>query len=383
MVLYGRTGDRADMVYGNDFEYDQSAGEVRALGLVHIDLGAAGSASRALRRPTPRTGRRCRRRTPGCCTPQPAASSTWTSSVSPPPSEAIEFRTGQMTGHAVGADYSTDTGILLLHSAVKMCGVSQRPSGKPVCRQRAARSPRSPRHPRRARYVSAEETMQADEAILHTRADNSFERIEAEGNIRTGIGAPSSAARADLALTEKNKLQTALSRAASSTRRTSRSARRAARPALQVAFDARAHRSMPLLRLRPPDGAHPPRGRPEAALGLTRSRSRHVDTTMVPAAKGKSALRDAHASGSAHLTLVESAPGFRAQAQRTWPGTPSQPTCSRDRPRATPRYSQRPRTHLLRQLTAEGVEQTSSGDTLDARFQPSGAAQAPAPPIPA
>src|SRR6202022_3994035 len=35
----------------------------------------------------------------------------------------IEFASGGMTGHAVGADYSADTGIVVLHAAVKVNGL--------------------------------------------------------------------------------------------------------------------------------------------------------------------------------------------------------------------------------------------------------------------
>src|ERR1700721_151446 len=40
IVLYGRKQDRADRIYGKEFEYDQTNGVVRAVGEVHIDLQA-------------------------------------------------------------------------------------------------------------------------------------------------------------------------------------------------------------------------------------------------------------------------------------------------------------------------------------------------------
>src|ERR1700729_2521224 len=43
IVLYGRgqgSEKRADRIYGNEFEYDQNAGVIRAVGEVHIDLQA-------------------------------------------------------------------------------------------------------------------------------------------------------------------------------------------------------------------------------------------------------------------------------------------------------------------------------------------------------
>src|SRR5260370_3830450 len=40
IVLYGRKQDRADRIYGNEFEYDQKNEIIRAMGEVHIDLQA-------------------------------------------------------------------------------------------------------------------------------------------------------------------------------------------------------------------------------------------------------------------------------------------------------------------------------------------------------
>src|SRR6266481_3440697 len=40
IVLYGRKEDRADRIYGQEFEYDQKNEIIRAVGEVHIDLQA-------------------------------------------------------------------------------------------------------------------------------------------------------------------------------------------------------------------------------------------------------------------------------------------------------------------------------------------------------
>src|SRR5271154_521605 len=40
IVLYGRKQDRADRIYGNEFEYDPKNQVIRAVGEVHIDLQA-------------------------------------------------------------------------------------------------------------------------------------------------------------------------------------------------------------------------------------------------------------------------------------------------------------------------------------------------------
>ncbi len=41
ILLYGKKGDRRDRMYGDEFEYDQNAGVVRATGVVHMDLQSA------------------------------------------------------------------------------------------------------------------------------------------------------------------------------------------------------------------------------------------------------------------------------------------------------------------------------------------------------
>ena len=44
IVLYGANGDRADHIYGDEFEYDDKAGIVKAVGDVRIDLQAPAAA---------------------------------------------------------------------------------------------------------------------------------------------------------------------------------------------------------------------------------------------------------------------------------------------------------------------------------------------------
>src|SRR6185437_1628706 len=40
IVVYGHNSDRADRIYGSEFEYDQKAQVARAMGEVHLDLQA-------------------------------------------------------------------------------------------------------------------------------------------------------------------------------------------------------------------------------------------------------------------------------------------------------------------------------------------------------
>ena len=43
IALYGEKQERNDRIQGDEFEYDQKAGVVRATGVVHLDLQAAGA----------------------------------------------------------------------------------------------------------------------------------------------------------------------------------------------------------------------------------------------------------------------------------------------------------------------------------------------------
>jgi len=119
--------DRRDHIFGQDFEYDQKAGVIRALGVVHIDLQAAdatgsGPAANAAAKPEgPESAKVMHVTTSGLV----YLENLGLASTNDP----IEFQAGAMTGHATGADYSSDSGLLTLHSAVSMSGMS---AGRPV-----------------------------------------------------------------------------------------------------------------------------------------------------------------------------------------------------------------------------------------------------------
>ena len=108
----------------------------------------------------------------------------------------IEFASGGMTGHAVGADYSADTGVVVLHAAVKVNGlqhdrpvvltashaVLDRPDAEDdpvageVCVDREWQGARD--------AGSAEDrTAEAQHVVVHLRRDGSAERVEADGEV--------------------------------------------------------------------------------------------------------------------------------------------------------------------------------------------------------
>ncbi|HTD96222.1 MAG TPA: hypothetical protein VK627_04815, partial [Edaphobacter sp.] len=124
IVLYGRKQDRADRIYGSEFEYDQTAGVIRAMGEVHIDLQApeaagarekmdyaAGKDMHGAGAHDSKDERLIHVKTSGLVFMKELGVAAT--------DKDIEFESGGMTGHAVGADYSSDTGVVVLHSAVR------------------------------------------------------------------------------------------------------------------------------------------------------------------------------------------------------------------------------------------------------------------------
>ncbi len=226
IVLYGRKTDRADRIYGSEFEYDQNAGVIRAMGLVHIDLeapapvdsrgkvayasgqsefGADGKEHGA----NVHSGddeRLIHVKTSGLVFLQKLGVAAT--------DEALEFEFKGLTGHAVGADFSSDTGLLTLHSAVSVHGIEQ---GQPVVLT-AARAELNRQTElatlTQVRYEvvgGAEQGRLAemDHATIHLRSDGSVERMEGDGSVvlATGDGSTVTASRGDLTLNASGQMQ--------------------------------------------------------------------------------------------------------------------------------------------------------------------------------
>src|SRR5258708_3483826 len=130
IVLYGRKQDRADRIYGNEFEYDQKNEIIRAVGEVHIDLQAPEAAD-ANAKMDYAAGKDLQGGVAGEHESKDDRLIHVTTSglvflrklgVAATDKD-IEFASGGMTGHAIGADYSADTGVVVLHAAVKGKGV--------------------------------------------------------------------------------------------------------------------------------------------------------------------------------------------------------------------------------------------------------------------
>src|SRR5215469_11234968 len=227
IVMYGQGSEpnRVDRIYGSEFEYDQNAGVIRAMGEVHLDLqapaatnaeakmdyaegkdlksgkevgsGAADSGEKDDRLIHVKTRGLVFMRELGVAATD----------------QDIEFEFAGWTGHAHGAEYNSDSGVLVLQSAVKANGLER---GNPVVL--TATRAEMDRLNRvailtQAKYVavggSAHQSGEAQHAVVHTRPDGSVERLEAQGSVtlNDGNGGRTVADRADLLMSPQSKPQ--------------------------------------------------------------------------------------------------------------------------------------------------------------------------------
>ncbi len=203
IVLYGQKRDRADRIYGHEFEYDQKAGLVRAMGEVHLDLQAPAPAD-AQRRAAYAAGRDPGKETAGSVGGQapgggPAHVSdarmvhVTTSDLvfvqglgAASTEQEIEFEYNGLHGRAKGAKYNSGTGMTVLQSEVRVSGLR---NGQPVVLTASHAEMDRGRGELRleqARYLAVGEgatasergrTLEAGVAVAHMREDGSVDRL--------------------------------------------------------------------------------------------------------------------------------------------------------------------------------------------------------------
>jgi lipopolysaccharide export system protein LptA len=391
IVLYGRKQDRTDRIYGSEFEYDQSAGVVRAEGEVHIDLQAPqandanaksdyaagkdlqGIGQHAAGEHESKDERLIHVTTSGLVFLQKLGVAAT--------DKDIEFASGGMTGHAVGADYNSDTGVVVLHSAVKVTGLQHdRPVVLTASRAVLDRSGQT-MVLSQAKYVSVGEqtgggegrTAAAQHVVVHLRSDGSAERVEADGEVTlTGAAGGSLVApRGEAVLNAQNQPQSAVMSGgvkyvADEPLRQAQGAAGEAR----VAFDKKGHPEHAVMtgavhlreRLRASDAATEPWNERELNAGT-------VDLALATDPAGKTLLRDAKATGDARLK-VETAAAKGGTTRSEMSGEVL--TAHFVRVGAADHIAE---VHgdghtALRRVSATGVVNTSSADSLVAHFRP-------------
>ena len=179
IVVYGRTADRYDQIYGSQFEYNQATGEVAARGEVHIDLEAAGPEPHPDQTPPAELKNPIHLKTSGLVFNQKTGIAETR--------ERIEFRIPQGSGTAQGARYDSRANLLTFGSEVRV-----KTTGREGAEIRAARAAIS-KEPRQVtledvRIEQLGRTMEAGRVVVSLREDNSVERIEAQGNVRASQG---------------------------------------------------------------------------------------------------------------------------------------------------------------------------------------------------
>ncbi len=220
IVLYGRKQDRADRIYGNEFEYDPKTQVIRALGEVHIDLQAPQAAD-ANAKMDYAAGKDLHGAAGEHESTDEQLIHVTTSGLVflqklgvAATEKEIEFESGGLTGHAVGADYSSDTGVVVLHSAVKVNGLQHERPVVLTASHAVLDRPGQTVVLSQAKYFvvggktgGAEgETAQAQHVVVHLRKDGSAERVEGDGEVilTNEAGARVSAPRGEVVLNLAN-----------------------------------------------------------------------------------------------------------------------------------------------------------------------------------
>jgi lipopolysaccharide export system protein LptA len=386
IVLYGRKQDRADRIYGKEFEYDQKAGVIRAAGEVHIDLQAPAAADAHAKADyaagkdlhgegTVEQGSEDNRlihvRTSGLVFMRELGVAAT--------DQDVEFEFKGMNGFARGADYSSDTGILVLHSAVKVNGLHD---GRPMVLT-ASRAEIDRTNNRvtlaQTKYVSVgdgqsgvTQTAAAQQAVVHMRADGGVDGLDAEGEVTLEQGDGRIVAkRANVSMNADGRVHTA--RLYDGVQYSMDGPLRQAKGESaegQAAFDKKGRPEQVVLtgavhfneRVRAPGAATNPWS--ERELGADK-----VELALSSDSAGKAQLRDAKASGNARLKMVDAPRDKKGPVSSAMAGDVL--TAHFVQVEGTTRITE---AHAvghtaLRRVSDTGAEDTSSGETMDVHFR--------------
>ena len=388
MILYGKTGDRADRISGDEFEYDTKGEVIRAAGIVHLDLEApvaeGARTSEAAKHFDPGAGGRSEDHENGDASSRVVHIKTsglvYMQKLGiAATKESIEFAFGGFTGHAVGAEYNSDTGHVVLQTALTVSGLDK---GKPIAMSashgeldRAANVAEF----NDARYSSAGEVARADMARLHMRADGTIARIEGERHVlmeEAGDGRVTSD-RVDATLDAKSKPETAILTGNvdfaddEALRQTRGDSERA-----NVRFDAQGHIDHAVLvgSVRTSEVVRQV-GSPTSQPQVSR-RDLEADSLelwlMDEGATSKPVLRDAKATGEARMiSVAPDAKGGGTTTTRLAGDTLAAHMVARSGVAELSTVHGAGHT-LVQQTNEKNGEQKSVGETLDAVFRPTG-----------
>lgn len=203
--LYGRTKDeaktnRTDRISGAEFEYDQPAGVIRAAGEVHIDLQTP--AGETMHETHGENDGRVHMKTSGLMFEQKTGVART--------DNAIEFHLNEVQGAAVGAEYDSDAGVLLLKRDVHL--VRDADGKRSTLDAVSATIDRSQQlaELNDARYLENGQTMHAAKMFIDLDASGSPTRLRGETVLITEAnGAAISAPRAVAAVGPDHRVHSA------------------------------------------------------------------------------------------------------------------------------------------------------------------------------
>jgi len=176
ITLYGSDHGRYDQIYGAAFDYDPQSGDVTSKGEVQIDLQSNPEGETAPDQAAPKELK------------NPIHLKTTDLVFNQKTGDAytkakVEFRVPQATGSAVGVSYTSKTGVLELHSQVRM-----QLTGKTAATLTAGHGTIE-KNPRvvlldGVSFFDDTDKSQARQATFYLREDNSLDRVVASGEVQ-------------------------------------------------------------------------------------------------------------------------------------------------------------------------------------------------------
>lgn len=188
IIIYGKHADRYDQIYGSDFEYDQSTGEISAKGEVQIDLQAnAAGPSRPDQTQPDEVKNPIHVKTRGLSFNRNTGIART--------SEVVEFVIPQGRGSAHGAEFDSNAGTLVLGSEVNFATELRTANRQPSPANLRAEHAVLYQHENQIRLdrVNVREPnrdLRANRVTISLRDDNTIEQVVASGEVELTGSSP-------------------------------------------------------------------------------------------------------------------------------------------------------------------------------------------------
>lgn len=178
IVSYGRDSDRLDEISGDEFEYDAQSGDVVAKGDAAIELQAVEAGTSGPGKSPKKIGTAVHLETIGLTFNQKTGIAHT--------AEKIDFQLPQAAGSAVGATYDSKQNALHLYSDIHLV------TGGPKSMNLKAATAVYLQEERELtltdlRVTSGIRHMEAQQAVVHLRDDNTVERADASGGVNLQV----------------------------------------------------------------------------------------------------------------------------------------------------------------------------------------------------